>query len=92
MIEVDLRAIKQGNETAADLSPYVGGSKVKDFPIHEDPANTDTIVETPITTLSFTTTDPTPTSDTAIALQKFGAGGDYLATFHAWRIWGLTAP
>jgi hypothetical protein len=61
------------------------------YPFQEDPANTDTIVETPITTLTFITTG-NQTSDTAIALQKFGAGNDYLVTFHGWRIWGLTAP
>jgi hypothetical protein len=91
MIQADIRAIKQGNETTADLGLYVGGSKVKDFPFHEDPANTDTIVETPITTLTFIT-DGNQTSDTTIAMQKFGAGNDYLVTFHGWRIWGLTAP
>ena len=92
MIEADVRAIKQGNETNADLGLYIAGSKVKDFPFQEDPANTDTIVETPVTTLTFITTDPTPTVATEVKLKKFGSGANYLVTFHGWRVWGLTAP
>lgn len=89
MIEVDARG---WGSTGYEYSLHVGGSEVKTWPM---PAGAFTVLEkTTVTTYKFITTDPTPTSDTAIAFNKKFAGtaSNYDVTFFAWRIWGLTAP
>lgn len=92
MIEADARGM--AGSAAYEYSLYVGGSEVKTWPIEDDQQSGDVLACATVTTYKFITTDPTPTSDTAIIFNKKTGStiSDYDVTFYAWRIWGLTAP